>query len=250
MSTSDSSLPPHWQFYAERAHQTQNGRVDDLGNGTEELLWEILAMIESAIPFNDDSRQRLGRLPWNRAKKYRRLRLSLCARHSTGREAVGPGRPLGRGWIGTARAAECNPGKPGGADTTCRTCGQAMILAEHIAYGSRCEDCWAVEVVELEVDDSVTQVQGISVDQVQSMLSPAEWEVECRLAAGQTYADVARGRNVSPDALKVRAGRWRARIRLRLAPIPRPGARSDRAECPCRRSTGRAGSGEPRSAGR
>ena len=92
-----------------------------------------------------------------------------------------------------------------------------MIRAEEAAYGSRCEDCWASAVAGVEVDYFPIQVQGVSVDQVQSMLSLAEWDVECQLAAGQTYADVARDRGVSPDALKVRAGTWRARIRPNLA---------------------------------
>ena len=94
MSTSDASLPAHWQYYAERARQTHHGRVDDFGYGREELLSETLAVIESGSPFTDDCRQRLDRLPWNRAKKYRRLRLSLRDRRSTERNAwsapVGP----------------------------------------------------------------------------------------------------------------------------------------------------------------
>ena len=72
MSTSESSLPAHWQFYAERAHKTHRGRVDDLGYGREELLWQALAVIASGSPFTDECRQRLDRLPWNRAKKHRR----------------------------------------------------------------------------------------------------------------------------------------------------------------------------------
>ena len=147
MSTSDPSLPAHWQFYAEHARQTHYGRVDDFGYGREELLGETLAVIESDCPFTDECRQRLDRIPWNRAKKHRRLRLHLLATPSP------------------ASAYEVN----------------------------------------LEVTDSVDQVRG--------MLSPGEWEVECRLAAGQTYAEVAFDCGISPDTLKVRASRWRARTR-------------------------------------
>jgi hypothetical protein len=152
MSTSDSSLPAHWQFYAERARQAHHGRVDDIGYGREELLWETLAVIQSGVPFTDDCRQRLDRLSWNRAKKHRRLRLHL----------------------------------PGGLSS-------ASAQAES-----------AVEVAD-------------SAHQVRSMLSPGEWEIECRLAAGQTYAEVAVDLGLSPDALKVRASRWRSRIRRKLA---------------------------------
>src|SRR5438552_3652834 len=80
MSTSDSPLPAHWQFYAERAHQTHHGRVDDFGYGREELLWETLSVIQSGTPFTDDCRQRLDRIPQNRGKKHQRLRLYLMAR--------------------------------------------------------------------------------------------------------------------------------------------------------------------------
>ena len=151
MSTSDASFPAQWQFYEERAWQTHHGRVDDFGYGREELLSEILAVIESGSPFTDDCCQRLDRLPWNRAKKYRRLRLFLR--------------------------------RPSPADTQ--------------------------KTSVVEVADSANQVRG--------MLSPGEWEVERRLAAGQTYAQVALDRGISPDTLKVRVGRWRAQIRRKLA---------------------------------
>jgi len=89
-----------------------------------------------------------------------------------------------------------------------------MTLAEETAYGS-CEDCWIGQAARVEVNGIV--IQGISVEQVQAMLSPGEWEVECCLAAGQTYAEVARDRGLSPGTLKVRTNRWRARIRPKLA---------------------------------
>jgi hypothetical protein len=151
MSTLDPPLPAHWQFYAERARQTHHGRVDDFGYGREELLSETLTVIQSAIPFTDDCRQRLDRIPRNRAKKHRRLRLYLLGRPSP------------------ASAQEAS----------------AVDLAD-------------------------------SVDEVRGMLSPSEWKVECRLAAGQTYAEIALDCGISPDTLKVRAGRWRARIRRKL----------------------------------
>lgn len=152
MSTSDSSLPAHWQYYAEHSRRTHRGRVDDLGYGREELLSATLAVIESDSPFTDETRQRLDRIPWNRAKKHRRLRLYVLRR-------------------------------PSRAST---------------------QEAQAVDVA-----DAIVQVRG--------MLSPGEWAVECRLAAGQTYAEVALNGGLSPDTLKVRAGRWRARIRRRLA---------------------------------
>jgi hypothetical protein len=151
MSTSDPSLPAHWQFYADRARQTNHGLVDDFGYGREELLWETLAVIESGIPFTDDCRQRLDRIPRNRAKKHRRLRRYLLG-------------------------------------------GPSSAVAQ---------------------DDSIVEVAD-SVEQVRGMLSPAEWEVEWRLAIGQTYAEVALDQGLSPDALKVRVSRCRARIRRKL----------------------------------
>jgi hypothetical protein len=52
-------------------------------------------------------------------------------------------------------------------------------------------------------------------DRVHEALAPAEWEVECRLADGETYAGVADG-VVSVPALKMRVSRWRARVREAL----------------------------------
>jgi DNA-directed RNA polymerase specialized sigma24 family protein len=117
----------------------------------DKLLGEILAVIELKSPFSDDCRQRLDRIPWNRAKKHRRRRLQF------------PGR----------------------------------------LHSSSAQDVSAIEVAD-------------SVDQVRGMLSSGEWEVECRLAAGQSYAEVALDCGLSPDTLKVRAGRWRARIRRQM----------------------------------
>jgi hypothetical protein len=151
MSAADSFLPAYWQFYSERARQADLGRLDDIGYGREELLWETLAMIESGVPFTDGCHQRLDQIPWNRAKKYRRLGRCLLE----------------------------SPARAGGHETAT-----------------------------VDVADSVDQVRG--------MLSPDEWEVERRLAGGQTYAEIAANIGLSPDALKVRASRWRARIRSLL----------------------------------
>ncbi len=56
-----------------------------------------------------------------------------------------------------------------------------------------------------------------SINQVRGILSPDEWEVESNLAAGQSYAKVARELGLSPNALKMRDARWRARVRSALA---------------------------------
>jgi hypothetical protein len=53
-------------------------------------------------------------------------------------------------------------------------------------------------------------------DQVHEMLAPAEWEVECRLACGETYVEVAAG-GVARATLKMRVFRWRARVREAVA---------------------------------
>ena len=53
------------------------------------------------------------------------------------------------------------------------------------------------------------------IDFVHESLSPTEWEIECRLADGESYATIAANTGVSPDALKMRVSRWRARLRER-----------------------------------
>jgi hypothetical protein len=147
MSASVVPLSPQWQFYAEYAHQTHIRRVDDFGYGCEECLWETLAAVESGSPFSDECRKRLERIPWNRAKKYRRLRYRRAVTAVVG----------------------------------------------------------AAETFRVDVGDSI--------DRVRALLSADEWDVEWRLAHGATYAEVARGRDVSASSLKVKASRWRARIR-------------------------------------
>jgi hypothetical protein len=221
MSTSDFPLPAHWQFYADCARQTHNGRVNDFGYGREELLWETLAVIEKGVTFIDDCRRRLERVAWNRAKKYRRLRRWLFRRLPADRESASVDRCGGRPRLSGKRHPDGIRVKPEGAGTTCPECGKAMTPAEESIYGSRCEDCWAGRAAEAVLAGDGAVVEGISVDQVQAMLSPGEWEVECRLAAGQTYAEVARDRGLSPDALKMSASRWRARIRPKLALLAR-----------------------------
>jgi DNA-directed RNA polymerase specialized sigma24 family protein len=51
------------------------------------------------------------------------------------------------------------------------------------------------------------------IDFVHETLSPSEWEVECRLAEGESYAAVAANTGMSPDALKMRVSRWRSQVR-------------------------------------
>jgi ATP/maltotriose-dependent transcriptional regulator MalT len=55
------------------------------------------------------------------------------------------------------------------------------------------------------------------VNRVRKALTAGEWEVACRLAAGQSYKEVARDLGVTPSALKVRTSRWRRRVREKLA---------------------------------
>ena len=74
MSIPDTAIPPHWQYYSDRACETHEGRADDFGYGREEQLDETLAFIASGKPFTDKERKRLDNLPHNRAKKYARLR--------------------------------------------------------------------------------------------------------------------------------------------------------------------------------
>ncbi len=151
MSQPDEPLPTHWQFYADRARQAHLGLADDFGQGREELLNDTLTFIETGDPFTDEARDRLDRVPHNRAKKHRRLRLYLFG-HS---------------------ALTCLDGP----------------------------------------DDEA----GRLLDEVHEALSPAEWQVECRLAYGESYADIAGDIGVSEGALKMRASRWRARVREAVA---------------------------------
>lgn len=151
MSGSDERLPVHWRFYEDRARQAHLGPADDYSQGREELLNDTLTFMKTGDPFTDEVRDRLDRLPQNRAKKHRRLRLYLFG-HS---------------------ALNCFDGP----------------------------------------DDDDARL----LDQVHEALSPREWDVECRLACGETFADVAGASGMSVGALKMRASRWRARVREMVA---------------------------------
>jgi hypothetical protein len=147
MSVPANSLPSQWQYYSDRAREAHRGYSDDFGQGREELLHETLKFIGTGNPFTCEDRARLERIPHNRAKKHRRLRLYI--------------------------------------------------------YGN-------VAPTYLDAkDDPEGQLIGF----VHGWLSPSEWEVECRLAGGESYAAVAANTDVSPDALKMRVSRWRARMR-------------------------------------
>jgi hypothetical protein len=153
MSESDDSLPTHWQYFTDRSDETDRGYANDYGQGREEQLGEILDHIESGEPFTDEVRDRLDRIPHNRSKKHRRLRLHLLD----------------------------------------------LERKEESGYLA-----WP--------DDEDARL----LDQVHEALAPAEWELECRLASGETYAEVA-GTGLSPTALKMRVSRWRARVREAVA---------------------------------
>jgi hypothetical protein len=156
MSISDAAIPPHWQYYSDRASEAHEGRADDLGQGREEQLNETLLLIESGKPFTDEERKRLDNLPHNRAKKHARLL------KRTEQEAVVRHPRLGTYTVKTSA----------------------------ISY----------------YDDHYARING-----VHESLTPAEWLVECLLAAGGSYADVAG--ECSGDALKMRVSRWRMRLR-------------------------------------
>lgn len=151
MSVPDNSLPSHWQYYSDRASEAYAGYVGDFGQGREELLHEALKFIGTGSPFTDDERARLDRVPHNRAKKHRRLRLYTYRKSSS------------------------------------------------IYFDAK--------------DDPNAQL----IEFVYRSLSPGEWEVECRLAEGETYAAVATNTGLSPDALKMRVSRWRERVREKLS---------------------------------
>lgn len=141
MSVPDPALPPHWQYYADRADEAHRGRAADYGRGREEQLDETLRLIEKGRRFTKKLRRRLDRLPYNRSKKHTRLRLHLLR----------------------------NP------------------------------------VISYEDDHEPL------LDRVHAALSAAAWEVECRLAAGESYAAVAGGITVA--SLKMKVSRWRAAVR-------------------------------------
>lgn len=145
MSVSDDDLPPHWKYYATRAHEAHCGRADDYGQGREEQLDETLSLIAKGRRFTKKLRQRLDRLPHNRSKKHTRLRLHLL----------------------------CNP------------------------------------VVSCEDENEPL------IDRVHATLTSVAWEIECRLAAGESYA--ALGGGVTVAALKMRVSRWRVAVREQIS---------------------------------
>ena len=150
MSVLETVLSAPWLYYSNRARETHLGRADHFNLG-EEQLWETLRVIESGEPFDADCRNRLDRIPQNRAKKYLRLlqKLALFARPAT-----------------------------------------------------------SIEPPFLDVKDEV--------EAVERHLSPAEQEVERRLAADETYAQISADMRITAAALKVRVSRWRRRVREHL----------------------------------
>ncbi len=70
-------LPPARQYYADRSRDTHRAACDRLGNVREEQLDGILDSIATGRDFTPDLFARLERLPWNRAKKHRRLQRTL-----------------------------------------------------------------------------------------------------------------------------------------------------------------------------
>jgi hypothetical protein len=74
-------------------------------------------------------------------------------------------------------------------------------LAEQAAYGSRCENCWATRSSSIAVVELV--------DKAKRTLSPGQWAVELRLAAGDTYSQEAIDHGTSADVLKKTGSAWR-----------------------------------------
>lgn len=75
MSTSHPILAPQWQYYADHSSEADRGKADDFGLAREEQLNETLEAIERGESFDEDCLARLDRIPQNRAKKHRRLRV-------------------------------------------------------------------------------------------------------------------------------------------------------------------------------
>ncbi len=88
MSISDQSLSTYWQYYADRAWETHQGRADEYGLGCEEQLCETLAVIQRDESFDEACRSRLDRMPHNRAKKHRRLRRYRCTYRQVERNQI------------------------------------------------------------------------------------------------------------------------------------------------------------------
>lgn len=79
---STDTLPVHWQYYARNAHLTDRRRCDCLAAGHEEQLDAILDAIAAGDDFTPERLACFERIPWNRAKKHRRLAHVLRRRES------------------------------------------------------------------------------------------------------------------------------------------------------------------------
>lgn len=75
-------LAPQWQYYAEHSSEADRGKADEFGHGREEQLNEVLHAIERGDVFDEECLARLDRIPQNRAKKHRRLRVVVKNRVS------------------------------------------------------------------------------------------------------------------------------------------------------------------------
>lgn len=79
---SNETLPTPWQYYAGRARDAHDSAYDQFAPGREEQLDEIIDSIARGIDFTPTVVARLERVPWNRAKKHRRLVCKLQRRES------------------------------------------------------------------------------------------------------------------------------------------------------------------------
>lgn len=79
LSIAPSILAPQWQYYANHSSETDRGKADEFGHAREEQLNEVLLAIELGDVFDEECQARLDRIPQNRAKKHRRLR--VVAKH-------------------------------------------------------------------------------------------------------------------------------------------------------------------------
>lgn len=76
-------LAPQWQYYADRSSEADRGKADEFGHAREEQLNEVLHAIERGDVFDEECLARLDRIPQNRAKKHRRLRVVVKNQEST-----------------------------------------------------------------------------------------------------------------------------------------------------------------------
>ena len=145
-------LSPQWNYYLQKSQEAHEAPYDDLGHGREEQLNEVLDVIQQGDSFGESTRKRLDRLPWNRAKKYRRLRFMLS---------------------------------------------RIQALSYSFAYHF------------IEANDEMAVVrQHLSLD---------NWDIELKLARGNTYLELAPTLGITSEALKVRVNRWRKQFRCIMA---------------------------------